>query len=156
MIGHGQNTDKLGSERICMTFMNYQISVLIRKFGGAEGNRTLDLLNAIQALSQLSYGPTIERIDAPGAELKLRKRAAKVKSKEIFDPNPSHSGLLLASHHLFGVPARLLGDLDAAQHARQLGDAVAFGEILNARKSPTLFNRFLHHEVSVGHGRDLR
>src|SRR5829696_6676448 len=25
--------------------------------GGAEGNRTLDLLNAIQALSQLSYGP---------------------------------------------------------------------------------------------------
>ena len=25
---------------------------------GAEGNRTLDLLNAIQALSQLSYGPT--------------------------------------------------------------------------------------------------
>ncbi len=27
--------------------------------GGAEGNRTLDLLNAIQALSQLSYGPTL-------------------------------------------------------------------------------------------------
>ena len=26
-------------------------------FGGAEGSRTLDLLNAIQALSQLSYGP---------------------------------------------------------------------------------------------------
>lgn len=24
---------------------------------GAEGSRTLDLLNAIQALSQLSYGP---------------------------------------------------------------------------------------------------
>ena len=28
------------------------------ELGGAEGNRTLDLLNAIQALSQLSYGPT--------------------------------------------------------------------------------------------------
>ena len=27
--------------------------------GGAEGNRTPDLLNAIQALSQLSYGPYI-------------------------------------------------------------------------------------------------
>ena len=26
--------------------------------GGAEGNRTPDLLNAIQALSQLSYSPT--------------------------------------------------------------------------------------------------
>jgi hypothetical protein len=25
--------------------------------GGAEGNRTPDLLNAIQALAQLSYGP---------------------------------------------------------------------------------------------------
>ena len=27
------------------------------KFGGAEGNRTPDLYNAIVALSQLSYGP---------------------------------------------------------------------------------------------------
>ncbi len=26
--------------------------------GGAEGSRTLDLLNAIEALSQLSYSPT--------------------------------------------------------------------------------------------------
>ena len=139
-----------------MRSSGFKIAKNLEVIGGAEGNRTLDLLNAIQALSQLSYGPTIGMIDAPGAELKLRKRAAKVKSKEIFDPNPSHSDLLLASHHLFGVPARLLGDLDAAQHARQLGDAVAFGEILNARESPTLFNRFLHHEVSVGHGRDLR
>src|SRR2546422_6266308 len=29
-----------------------------REQSGAEGSRTLDLLNAIQALSQLSYGPT--------------------------------------------------------------------------------------------------
>jgi hypothetical protein len=28
-------------------------------FGGAERDRTVDLLNAIQALSQLSYGPTM-------------------------------------------------------------------------------------------------
>ncbi len=28
-------------------------------FGGAKGSRTPDLLNAIQALSQLSYGPEI-------------------------------------------------------------------------------------------------
>ncbi len=27
------------------------------KIGGAEGNRTPDLLNAIEALSQLSYNP---------------------------------------------------------------------------------------------------
>ena len=29
--------------------------------GGAEGSRTPDLLNAIQALSQLSYGPTVNQ-----------------------------------------------------------------------------------------------
>ena len=28
-----------------------------RKYGGAEGDRTPDLVNAIHALSQLSYGP---------------------------------------------------------------------------------------------------
>src|SRR6202049_927410 len=31
------------------------------KVGGANRNRTDDLLNAIQALSQLSYGPTRDR-----------------------------------------------------------------------------------------------
>ncbi len=31
--------------------------VRLGKFGGARRNRTADLLNAIQALSQLSYGP---------------------------------------------------------------------------------------------------
>ena len=30
----------------------------VKKNGGAEGNRTPDLLNAIQALSQLSYSPS--------------------------------------------------------------------------------------------------
>lgn len=31
---------------------------IIDLIGGAKRNRTADLLNAIQALSQLSYGPT--------------------------------------------------------------------------------------------------
>jgi hypothetical protein len=31
----------------------------VSEFGGAERDRTVDLLNAIQALSQLSYGPTL-------------------------------------------------------------------------------------------------
>jgi hypothetical protein len=30
--------------------------------GGAKGSRTPDLLNAIQALSQLSYGPTQDAV----------------------------------------------------------------------------------------------
>ncbi len=33
-------------------------------YGGAEGDRTPDLLNAIQALSQLSYNPTFEFISS--------------------------------------------------------------------------------------------
>jgi hypothetical protein len=36
------------------------------EWSGADGSRTHDLLNAIQALSQLSYGPT-DRWDTGGA-----------------------------------------------------------------------------------------
>jgi hypothetical protein len=35
-----------------------------RCFGGADADRTRDLLNAIQALSQLSYSPTDDMSDA--------------------------------------------------------------------------------------------
>ncbi|MDB5572556.1 MAG: hypothetical protein JWN93_3739, partial [Hyphomicrobiales bacterium] len=40
-------------------------------FGGARRNRTDDLFNAIEALSQLSYGPTVFE---PGFSAMLRKR----------------------------------------------------------------------------------
>lgn len=39
-----------------------KINKLIDYSGGAKGNRTPDLLNAIQTLSQLSYGPFIKGI----------------------------------------------------------------------------------------------
>jgi hypothetical protein len=32
---------------------------MVDRIGGAEGDRTPDLMNAIHALSQLSYGPVI-------------------------------------------------------------------------------------------------
>ena len=35
------------------------------RIGGAERDRTVDLLNAIQALSQLSYGPTLRMLHPP-------------------------------------------------------------------------------------------
>ncbi len=41
-----------------MTFKKNQMIDLSLEFGGADRDRTDDLLNAIQALSQLSYGPT--------------------------------------------------------------------------------------------------
>ena len=45
----------------------------MEKVGGADRDRTGDLLNAIQALSQLSYGPTC--IYMP----RMLERSAKVK-----------------------------------------------------------------------------
>src|SRR6516165_6964837 len=44
----------------------------ILDFGGAKGSRTPDLLNAIQALSQLSYGPTRDAVSGrPRPKLKM-------------------------------------------------------------------------------------
>jgi hypothetical protein len=37
---------------------NHTGQLSLDSVGGAERDRTVDLLNAIQALSQLSYGPT--------------------------------------------------------------------------------------------------
>jgi hypothetical protein len=39
--------------------VNYRLGVL-EIFGGARRNRTDDLFNAIEALSQLSYGPILK------------------------------------------------------------------------------------------------
>jgi hypothetical protein len=36
-------------------------TVILGLIGGAEGDRTPDLMNAIHALSQLSYGPLVCR-----------------------------------------------------------------------------------------------
>ena len=46
----------VGIEKLCFGVC---FQVLININGGAEGNRTPDLLNAIQALSRLSYGPNV-------------------------------------------------------------------------------------------------
>ena len=44
------------------------------RFGGAKRDRTADLLHAMQALSQLSYGPI--RTDAWDASVVLKQSAA--------------------------------------------------------------------------------
>ena len=71
MSKRGQNADNFRCENICMTFKPHQTSDFMREFGGADRDRTDDLLNAIQALSQLSYGPT-RRIKGKGAAFLLR------------------------------------------------------------------------------------
>ena len=45
------------------------------QFGGARRDRTADLLNAIQALSQLSYGP--DRMTEDAGQTEDRRRAAR-------------------------------------------------------------------------------
>ena len=48
------------TNKTCAVYNNLAAGLVLRKraVGGAEGDRTPDLCNAIAALSQLSYGPT--------------------------------------------------------------------------------------------------
>lgn len=54
-----------------------ELQCRLKVIGGAKGSRTPDLLNAIQALSQLSYGPTPgpRRRRSPGEEVDLNFRS---------------------------------------------------------------------------------
>jgi hypothetical protein len=45
-----------------MQINTIQMDINLYLSGGAKGSRTPDLLNAIQALSQLSYGPTQDAV----------------------------------------------------------------------------------------------
>src|SRR5262245_41710875 len=49
------------------------------KGGGADRDRTDDLLNAIQALSQLSYGPTFGGNECEESGVRVRNSIEKVK-----------------------------------------------------------------------------
>ena len=55
--GQGHIRTHARERKRCQTGSEFEFLL----FGGAERDRTVDLLNAIQALSQLSYGPTRER-----------------------------------------------------------------------------------------------
>jgi hypothetical protein len=46
--------------------------IVLKKFGGDEGDRTPDLMNAIHALSQLSYVPFVFNLLAEFDGLKYR------------------------------------------------------------------------------------
>gem|GEM_PF-2377267 len=47
------------------------------KNGGADGDRTHDLMNAIHALSQLSYSPTFKKINTKKYHLSILRRKRK-------------------------------------------------------------------------------
>lgn len=51
-------TDNRPMSRFTSTYFRMEKQDLIKASGGAEGNRTPDLLIANEALSQLSYSPT--------------------------------------------------------------------------------------------------
>ena len=54
--GNGTRTRDPNLGKVVLYQLSYS-RVILGRSGGGEGNRTPDLLNAIQALSQLSYAP---------------------------------------------------------------------------------------------------
>src|SRR4029434_5993331 len=89
--------------------------------GGADRDRTDDLLNAIQALSQLSYGPTFGGNECEESGVRVRNSVGKVKpckgrvSSEQARRARAHY-TLLAPDHLFGMASGSLRNLDAPHH----------------------------------------
>ena len=75
------------------------------RIGGAERDRTVDLLNAIQALSQLSYSPTTE-----GAKI-ARGRAA-VEREQTARSSLGSGCSTRAIHSVEFAPARCGRHLD--------------------------------------------
>ena len=80
--------------------------------GGGEGNRTPDLLNAIQALSQLSYAPWAPGVHkCPGTTNDSRGRdgcqanGAGANGLDVYFSNAFASGRCRRSLHLVGWPA---------------------------------------------------
>ena len=86
------------------------------RYGGAKEARTPDLLNAIQALYQLSYDPIHE------TERQFNFFAPQVKTF----PPPSFSRLARQIHdalpvrHAFAPIERLVSDVAVVQHGRHL------------------------------------
>ena len=62
---------------------------------GAEGSRTPDLLNAIQALSQLSYGPNaLPRCDEGATRLAAQPRDVLSYGPNVYDASAVNSPFL--------------------------------------------------------------
>ena len=82
--------------------------------GGADRDRTDDLLNAIQALSQLSYSPDGSRKLSPGFQT--------VKSASRPDPDATASRKLAVvphpPHGMFGRPPAGVAELAYAGHSK--------------------------------------
>ena len=68
-----------------------------RKFGGARRDRTADLLNAIQALSQLSYGPTLVRGVGMNRGNSRRRSSARLYSRLVGRTQASSSSSMSPS-----------------------------------------------------------
>ncbi len=58
-VGHGVRHTRSRPDQMKTAACRRRFQIRNSGIGGAERDRTVDLLNAIQALSQLSYGPTM-------------------------------------------------------------------------------------------------
>jgi hypothetical protein len=75
------------------------------KTGGARRDRTADLLHAMQALSQLSYGPTWRRGTLPGGH-QFVKEMNELRSPDRQRPIQSSQGLGFPQNSERGVDRR--------------------------------------------------
>src|SRR5579863_9242642 len=77
------------------------------KTGGARRDRTADLLHAMQALSQLSYGPTWRRGTLPGGQQFVKKM------NDLRSPGRSRVG---QSRQRLGFTQNSQGGVDGRRH----------------------------------------
>ncbi len=54
------------------------------------------------------------------------------------------------------MTASLFGDLDTPQHTRDFSNPILLGQLIDAGKSASFLDFFLHDKVTVRHGGDLR
>src|SRR5271154_3313677 len=115
------------------------------KSGGARRDRTADLLHAMQALSQLSYGPTWRRGTLPHRGHFVKKM------NDLRAPNAQGPS---QSRHRFGPPEDGQSRIDGGRHGdsahgepnglREFAERDAFcrrdgaEEIVDSRRRPTL------------------
>lgn len=105
--GHDRWSRRRVSNPLPPAYQAGALPVVLRRRGGAEGSRTLCLLLAKQALSQLSYSPVVDRRGNAPRVLRLQGGAGLLSSARAFLVGPA--GAAPAAFRVSG--GRSAGDL---------------------------------------------
>ena len=118
-------------------------SINRQKSGGARRDRTADLLHAMQALSQLSYGPTWRRGTLPDGDQFVKKMNG-LRAPDGPRPGQARQGLGFSQNRQGGIDGRRYRPAAdrQANGLRQLAERYPFGgrkaadERVNRRRRP--------------------